>query len=123
MPRFAAWVKSHDMFGHEIKLNFNRNGDSHTTILGGLVSLLVKTVMTIYIYMNIMKLVSFEDAAVETKIKNLDLVELGEVSYHDAKSTVFWVMRKTAGVEKSFYLDKKTEEEEQVDRFLEFSVI
>ena len=81
MPRFAAWVKSHDMFGHEIKLNFNRNGDAHTTFIGGLVSLLVKTVMTIYIYMNIMKLVGFEDAAVETKIKNIDLEELGEVSY------------------------------------------
>ena len=118
MPRFTAWVKSHDMFGHEIKLNFNRNGDAHTTFVGGLVSLLVKTMMTVYIYMNVMKLVGIEDAAVETKIMNLDLEELGEIDYEQARSTVFWVMRKTDGAQTNFFLD-----EPNIDSYQEFSVI
>ena len=88
------------MFGHEIKLNFNRNGDAHTTLIGGLVSLFVKTLITIYIYMNVMKLIGIEDAGVETKIMNIDLEELGVVDYDEAQSTVFWVMRKTDGLER-----------------------
>ena len=94
------------MFGHEIKLNFNRNGDAHTTFVGGLVSLLVKFVMTVYIYMNLMKLFTEEDAAIETKIKNLDLVELGEIDYEEAMSSIFWVLRKTDGGQKSMFLNE-----------------
>ena len=95
MGRFASWVKSQDMFGHEIKLNFNRNGDAHTTVIGGLTSCIVKALIYIYIYMCAMKLFMIEDAQIETKIKNLDLDELGEVDYQDAKSSLFWVLRKT----------------------------
>ena len=35
------YIKNEDMFGHEIELNFNKDGDSHKTLLGGLGSLLV----------------------------------------------------------------------------------
>ena len=52
MPKFSNWVKDHDMtlhdmFGHQIVLNFNKNGDSHTTFIGGFFSILVKVVMGI----------------------------------------------------------------------------
>lgn len=117
MGRFASWVKSQDMFGHEIKLNFNRNGDAHTTVIGGLTSCIVKALIYIYIYMCAMKLFMIEDAQIETKIKNLDLNELDEVDYQEAKSSLFWVLRKTDGVQSSFFLD------EGVDRYLEFSSI
>ena len=62
MPKIANWVKDHDMFGHQIVLNFNKNGDSHTTFIGGFFSIIVKVVMGIYVYMNFMKLFMMEDA-------------------------------------------------------------
>jgi len=34
-------IKNEDMFGHQIVLNFNKNGDSHKTLIGGCGSLLV----------------------------------------------------------------------------------
>lgn len=118
MGRFASWVKSQDMFGHEIKLNFNRNGDAHTTVIGGLTSCIVKALIYIYIYMCAMKLFMIEDAQIETKIKNLDLDELGEVDYQDAKSSLFWVLRKTDEKQRSFFIN-----DTDVDQYLEFSVI
>jgi hypothetical protein len=51
--------------------------------------------MGIYVYMNFMKLFNMEDAAIETKFASLKLDEHPEVDYMDAKSTIFWVMRKT----------------------------
>jgi len=34
-------IKGEDMFGHQIVLNFNKSGESHKTLIGGLGSLLV----------------------------------------------------------------------------------
>ena len=95
MPKFKTWVRDHDMFGHQIVLNFNKNGDSHTTFIGGFFSIIVKVVMGVYVYMNLMKLFNLEDAAIETKIHSLHLDAHPEIDYEEAKSTIFWVMRKT----------------------------
>jgi len=51
-------VKGHDMFGYTVKLNFNKDRDTHNTIVGGYLSLFIKTVCTIYIYLIIMKFVN-----------------------------------------------------------------
>ena len=34
-------IKGEDMFGHQIVLNFNKDGDSHKTLIGGIGSLMV----------------------------------------------------------------------------------
>ena len=106
------------MFGHQIVLNFNKNGDSHTTFIGGVFSIIVKIVMGIYVYMQFMKLFNMEDAAVETKIASLKLDELPEIDYEDAKSTIFWVMRKTDEFQRPFMLDT-----EEIETYLEFSTV
>ena len=38
------------MFGHQVTLNFNKAGESHKTLLGGLGSLIVQIMMCGYIY-------------------------------------------------------------------------
>ena len=48
--RFSKYVTSHDGFGHEVKLNFNRNGASHKTFIGGLFSILVNTAVYYYVF-------------------------------------------------------------------------
>ena len=106
------------MFGHQIVLNFNKNGDSHTTFIGGFFSILVKVVMGIYVYMNFMKLFMMEDAQIETKIFSLNLTAHPEVDYDDAKSTIFWVMRKTENSQRPFMLDT-----EEIDQYFEFSAV
>ena len=34
-------IREQDMFGHSVVLNFNKDGESHKTVIGGLGSLLV----------------------------------------------------------------------------------
>ena len=43
------FIESHDLFGHIVNLNFNRNNNSHNTALGGLISILIKIFMIVYI--------------------------------------------------------------------------
>jgi hypothetical protein len=39
-----------DMFGHTVSLNFNKKGDSHKTVVGGVFSIFVRCLMATYIY-------------------------------------------------------------------------
>ena len=73
MMKLSKWVKKNDMFGHNIALNFNKNGGSHTTFIGGIVSILVKVFMSIYIYLSLMKLFNLENEDVDLKISSLNL--------------------------------------------------
>ena len=42
------FFRERDIFGHEIKLNFNQKGDTHNTYVGGIFSILVKIVYFLY---------------------------------------------------------------------------
>ena len=37
------------MFGFQIYLNFNKDGDSHKTLIGGIVSMLIQSFMILYV--------------------------------------------------------------------------
>ena len=43
------YVKSHDMFGHIVQLNFNKSGSYHKTLIGGFFSLVIKIVCLLFI--------------------------------------------------------------------------
>ena len=48
--RFSKYLASHDGFGHEVKLNFNRNGASHKTAIGGLFSIFINMAVYYYVF-------------------------------------------------------------------------
>ena len=45
------------MYGHPVKLNFDKQGDMHKTSIGGVFSIIINILMLIYISVNIKKLV------------------------------------------------------------------
>ena len=49
-------LKNQDLFGHEVKLNFNGEEDSHKTNIGACASIMIKVLMSIYIYLTLLKL-------------------------------------------------------------------
>ena len=54
MPsKFREWVRSQDFFGHTVTLNFDRNGDTHNTIIGGFFSMFIRIFITWYVYLNL----------------------------------------------------------------------
>ena len=46
-------MKNRDMFGYPVTLNFNLNGDSFTSVLGGLISVLTNLVLIWYCLVNV----------------------------------------------------------------------
>ena len=43
------YIKSFDMFGHVVQLNFNK-GPSHNTFIGGFTSLIIKAIMFTFFF-------------------------------------------------------------------------
>lgn len=48
------------MFGHIVNLNFDNRGDSHNTVIGGVVSIIIKLFMVVYIFCLIKKMILSE---------------------------------------------------------------
>ena len=48
--RFSKYLSSHDEFGHVVKLNFNRNGASHGTPIGGFFSIFINLAVYYYVF-------------------------------------------------------------------------
>lgn len=48
------------MYGHTVNLNFDKKGDTHKTLIGGFFSLLIKIAMTVYVALNLKKLILSE---------------------------------------------------------------
>jgi len=42
-------IKNQDIFGHKVTLNFNRSGDQFATLPGGLVSIIVKAILALFL--------------------------------------------------------------------------
>ena len=61
--RLYNLIKMSDMFGKEVNLNFDKKGEYHNTIIGGLFSILLRIIMIIYGSMRVNVMVNnLEDA-------------------------------------------------------------
>ena len=56
---FYKKVKSNDSFGHNVFLNFNKNGNVHNTFCGGIFSICIQCVVMFYIYVLLNKMVTY----------------------------------------------------------------
>jgi hypothetical protein len=52
-----SFLTSKDMFGHTVTLNFNKKGDSHKTLAGGIFSIFVRCIMIAYVYILLKRLI------------------------------------------------------------------
>ena len=41
-------IRDHDLFGHPIELNFNKSGSRHNTVLGGFLSIIIKSTLLFF---------------------------------------------------------------------------
>ena len=76
-------IQSQDIFGHTIHVNFNCEGTSHKTVIGGFVSIVLKCFMIFYVYYNVRKMLFYEDDKQYSDHVLLDLNDLGTVNYNE----------------------------------------
>ena len=94
MGKIEEKLREQDMFGHTINLNFNKDGDTHNTAIGGSFSTLIRIVMTLYVFMNFKKMLLHEDDANIVEMNTLDLEEYGVKAYNETDMFIYYVLRK-----------------------------
>ena len=55
-----------DYFGHHLQFNFDKQGDNHRTKFGGFISIIVKFVLSVYIFLRFRVLIEGDDDEVIT---------------------------------------------------------
>lgn len=73
--RFKKIIKSQDMFGHIVNLNFNKNGSEHTTFIGGFTSGIIKIFISFYVLILLQRTIWFEDNKNTSTLTVIDLIE------------------------------------------------
>ena len=53
----GSLIKNRDDFGQPVELNFDRKGSVYQTKIGGLLSIIIKLLLLVYIYMKISKMI------------------------------------------------------------------
>lgn len=91
------YIKDFDMFGHTIQLNFNKNGDSHKTFVGGVFSMFIKMLLGLYVFLLFKRMFLNEADSNYTRINVLNLDEFGSHSLNETYMTVFYVLKKQLG--------------------------
>ena len=74
------YMKELDMFGHTVQLNFNKNGDSHKTIIGGIFSVFIKMLLGLYVYLLFKRMFLNEADSNYTRINVMNLDSFGSHS-------------------------------------------
>ena len=97
------FVKSYDMFGHVVNLNFDKQGPSHKTVFGGSISLFIKIVIYIYVIFNFKKLIFGEADKNSTLISLENLKDMGLVNYNTTSHQAIYVLRHQMG--RALYLN------------------
>lgn len=75
-------IKSFDLFGHPVQLNFDQNGPVHKTLLGGAFSIIVRLLIAVYVLRLLKKLIMADEpttTSVDT-VATLDDVVVSQTS-------------------------------------------
>ena len=83
--KIRDWFRDHDMFGHSIALNFQKQGDTYNTSIGGFFSTIIKIVFSIYIYLIFKRMVLIEGTENTSVSSTLDLTKEPELNYAETR--------------------------------------
>ena len=75
------YLASLDEFGHVVQLNFNRNGASHKTPIGGIFSIFINMAVYYYVFTRFKILIMKEGDKQVSRGQEIDLAEYGHVDY------------------------------------------
>ena len=73
-------IRNQDWFGFPITLNFNKKGSTHQSVLGGSVSIIIKTVIFLYCLVLVKTLFHHEDDTLRNVKVQTDPDDLGDIT-------------------------------------------
>ena len=89
-------IVEYDLFGHVITFNFRNQGQTYKTFIGGVVSILVRLIMSMYIMVNLSKMIFHQDDKLLSVVVATDVDEK-PVKFSEMNVMPYFVIRKQVG--------------------------
>lgn len=87
------WTRSQDFFGHQVSLNFDRNGDTHNTVIGGTFSVFIRCFIAWYVSLNCYQLLTYDNDTLMYTESLIDLNKTDAISYNSTDFYFFGVLK------------------------------
>ena len=87
--RSTGFIRDLDIFGHTINLNFMTEGDKHRTLIGGLMSLVVRVLIFLFVVNRFVAMVTGGRDNVATASSSIEDIDTVKVTYADLNMTAF----------------------------------
>ena len=81
--KLSNFIKSFDIFGHPVTLNFNKQGDTHNTIIGGVVSIFIKVLLLMFFVERSKTMLTQGDTKITSTEKLADMSLVNDVNLQD----------------------------------------
>lgn len=75
MEKLSKLIRGQDVFGHHVSLNFNKEASKHTTVLGGIMSIIVKVTMVLFTLLLLKRLAFYEDDKISIQLKIMNFTK------------------------------------------------
>lgn len=85
------------MFGHTVKLNFNKKGDFHATYYTAIMSVFIRLVIAFYVVITIKKMILNEADNNTSSVLPVKLKDFGGIDYLESDMKLFHVLNKQGG--------------------------
>ena len=100
-----AFLRNRDLFGHPVQLNFNRSGPEHNTVVGGVVSLVVKAMMLTYVLLLSRRMVQYEDDDTKSVSSVLEFDYEEGLKISNMSRTMFYKVKTEGNTNQDFKYD------------------
>lgn len=98
MKSLKRFINNQDLFGHPISIKFNKKGDHHTTLVGGVMSILLKVFLLFVLVIKTRDMFSRKDAQSFLSVENVDYEDVGTLSFEGQKTLVYVRIQNTVGL-------------------------
>ena len=91
MKKIRSSIRGQDMFGHPVVLNFNRQGDTFTTVLGGCLSIIINAFLLGFVVYKGILLVDYRNDSIGLTKELTDYASIGELNMaRDSSYMPYW---------------------------------
>ena len=64
METIKEKIRNQDSYGHQISLNFNRKGETNNTVFGGIVSIILKSILACIFVSKMIVMFNYDDTTI-----------------------------------------------------------
>jgi hypothetical protein len=108
MNKLEKFIKSKDIFGHDVKLNFHKSNSTHRTLLGGLLSIICYIAILDIVVNKFLTMSLRDNSKISMYTEHYNVEEGDGIHFNQTKMQVYHVLKKQLDHDGPVLLNEET---------------